>query len=116
MAWRGEDHRVENMVLAALAVFVALTMAYALLTRPRVGTSREAEFERAMPENYKPVLAALIRASGHECDQVCAASVAEPLLGSSRVRVACAVAAKNVVCETAREFEISAKPVAEPSR
>ena len=112
----GQDHRAENLALAVLAVLVALILAYAMLMRPDSGTSGEAELARAMPENYKPVLAALVRASGHECDQVCAASVTEPLLGSTHVRVACTVAAKNAACETAHEFEISARPVAEPSR
>ena len=117
MAWRGVDHRVENTVLAVLAVLVALTVAYALLTRPQAGTSNEAEFERTMPENYKPVLAALVRASGHACDKICTASIVEPQLDTSHVRVACTVEAKDKTCDRSSEYNITIAPaVPEPSR
>ena len=75
MAPLGENHRIENMALAVLALFVAFTVAFALLTRPPEVLGTDAEFERAMPENYKPVLAALVRATGRGCDKVSAASI-----------------------------------------
>ena len=117
MAGQGDNHRAENTVLAVLAALVALTVAYALLTRPGAGTSSEAGFERTMPENYKPVLAALVRASGHPCDKICTASVADPQLDTAHLHVACTIAAEQKTCDRASEYNITVAPEApDPSR
>jgi hypothetical protein len=109
-------HRFENMALAVLAAIVAVIVAYAILTRPSDDDAKHAEFANVMPNNYAPVLSALIRATGQECDKVCAASVSEPILGLRHVKASCAIAARKITCAHAREFAIKIAPAPAPSR
>ena len=114
MAPREENHRIENIALAVLALFVAFTVAFALLTRPPEISGTDAEFERAMPDNYKPVLAALVRATGRECDKVYAASMTSAPLVPPQVHIACAV--KTGARDESHTFDIAVSPTPEPSR
>ena len=106
------EHRGENIALVVLALAVALIVAYAIVVRPDASPAAAA----LLPEGDKPALAAVIRATGQECDRVCEASVLDPLLASARLRVSCSVAAKNIACDAAHAFEITVKPAPEPSR
>lgn len=117
MARSGNDsHKFENAALVVLALVVASIAAYAFLTRPESRGKQDVDLERTMPGDYKPVLAALIRATGQECDKVCSATIAETVLGERRVRVACAVEARHLSCAQALDIEIVVSPAPEPSR
>ncbi len=117
MAWTGgSGHRFENAALAVLALIVASIATYAVLTRPDTGSTAGVDLGRVMPDDYKPILSALIRATGQECDVVCSASVADPALGVRHVRAACSIEARHVTCAQARAFEIEIAPAPEPSR
>lgn len=117
MARTGNDsHKFENAALMVLALIVASIAAYAFLTRPDSRGKQDVDLERTMPGDYKPVLAALIRATGQECDKVCSATIAEAALGERRVRVACAVEARHISCAQAVDIEIVVSPTPQPSR
>ena len=112
---RGENHRSEDKALAVLAAFVALVAIHAVMSRPSAKSS-EAALARVMPANYEPVLAALIRASGDECDKICASTLDPQPLTAPHILAGCAIAAKSIACANARQYEISVHPTAEPSR
>ena len=117
MVWTEDgDHRFENWALGGLAVVVVLIASYAVLTHQSEGPVGEAELAGAMPDGYEPVLSALIRASGQECDKLCSASLTEPVVGTRRVHASCAVAARHISCAQAVEFEVNVAPVPQPSR
>lgn len=113
--WFGDEYGRENLMLAVLVVATLLVAVYALASR---GAEKDGQGELAamMPGNYKPVLAALIRAGGGECDAICNAAVDAPVLGSRRVVAACAVDARNIGCRAPLVFEVKVAPAPEPSR
>ena len=100
----------------ALLLYLSIIVVYAVLTRPTSGPAQQAELARAMPGGYELVLSALIRASGQECDSLCSASIAEPVVGMRRVEASCAVAARHITCAQALAFEINISPAPRPSR
>src|SRR6185295_10670340 len=107
MRWFGEEYRRENIALAVLAAFTLTIAAYAFISRSPSEPTGEADLAALMPADYKPVLAALIRASGGECDQVCGAAIDKPALGSRRVLASCSIAAKKIACDAPRTFELT---------
>ena len=114
MAPLGENHRSENIALVLLALFVAGTVVYALLTRP-TAEHTQAAFNGAMPRGYEPVIAALVRTAGRDCRKLCGASLIDTPFGTLQLKVACA-ASSDGSCKQTEEFDILVVPTAKPSR
>jgi hypothetical protein len=108
-------HRAENIALIALAVIVLSIAGYALITN-KPEREGQNELESRMPAGYEATLAALIRASGKECDRVCSAELATDVAGVRSVRAACSVNQKQIDCAHPLTFDIAISGPLEPTR